>query len=238
MGVARKAQPALTQKLGNQDKSLSIHYKVYIKQGNTFVVAALGEGASKDVTSNWESPFEGDHAGSQAQKTAGILQSETGNTTITLQGSTQVWSGNQPYTFNLPLIFYSVNNDPFMEVDEALRTLELMNAPEVSIGILGQAKNAYHAAADYLRTGKDFELNLESPVGRIPQPVSITIGRYEMYKDCIIEAMSVPLDGAKTKNGHKVQAEVNLTVQTRRMLNRSEVASSHKNLPLTNDNNI
>lgn len=190
--------------IGNNDRSVSSFLKAWVKQGNVLVAGVIGEGTSKEVTANWNSPFEEDSLGSVFQKAGGYLQAKTGTTMKTLLGSRQVWEGNRPHTFNLVLKFYALE-DAKKEVMDPIRELEKMIVPQVSA---------------------EFPLEIEGwkpKPGRIPGQVMINIGRTALYPNCIIASMSVPLDKEKTGDGYLTRAEVTLQIETIEMLNRSDI---------------
>lgn len=195
--------------VGNNDPSVSPYLKTWIKQGNTVVCGVIGDGTSKEIQANWNSPFEGESVGSKAQIAGGLLQSGAvdfvpgvnmeGVTSISTMQSRQVWGGNRPTQFNIVLQLYALS-DPQTEVIDALVALEEMASPQV---------------------------NKQTPGGRIPSPVTINIGRNAIYTDCVIESLSVPLDKEKDADGQLIRAEVNLQIQTMQMLNRSDVAPTY-----------
>ena len=189
--------------VGNADKKVSPYLKCWIKQGNVCVVGVIGEGTSKEIQVNWNSPFEDDTIGGKFSKLGGLIQHLTGATSKTLLASTQVWEGNQPHQFNLALKFYALV-DAKKEVMDPIRHLERMLAPNVN---------------DALPFGGFREVG----AGRIPNPVWINIGRNALYGPCLIVGMTQPLDKEKTKDGYLIRCEVNLQVETARMLNRGEI---------------
>ncbi|WP_419660747.1 conserved uncharacterized protein, PmgG [Desulfosarcina variabilis str. Montpellier] len=190
--------------VGNADKNISPYLKAWIKQGNTCVVGVIGEGTSKEVQANWNSPFENDTIGGKFEKIGGLIQEKTDATSKTLLSSAQIWEGNRPHVFNLVLKLYALA-DAKKEVMDALRYLEKFASPNVN----EMAPFEIHAG------GLKF--------GRRPAPVSINIGRTALYTPCLIAGMTQPLDKEKTKDGHLVRCEVNLQIETSRMLNRSEI---------------
>jgi len=185
--------------IGNNDPSVSQYLKAWIKQGNVQVCGVIGEGTTKEVAANWNSPFEGDSLGGMFQKAGGVLQIATGMTSKSKLASQQVWEGNQPYVFNLVLSFYALA-DAKREVMDPLRELEKMIAPQV---------------------------NDVMPGGRIPQPVWVNIGRNAVYGNCLITSLSIPLDKEKTKDGYLVRADVNLQIETKAMLNSTDIDSTY-----------
>lgn len=65
---------------GNNDHKVSKGFKAYVLGGFTLVVGVLGDGASKDIAVNWNSPFEEDTAGGVFEKTGGMIQVRTHRT--------------------------------------------------------------------------------------------------------------------------------------------------------------
>ena len=181
--------------MGNKDPHVSPYLKAWIKQGNTCVCGVFGEGATKEIQANWNSPFEEDTIGGKFQKVGGLMQATTGRTSKSKLSSLQIWEGNRPHSFNLALKLYALK-DAKAEVMDPLKELEKMLSPEV---------------------------NEKMPGGRIPQPVWINIGRNAVYGDCLIVSMTVPLDKEKTSQGYLVRAEAQLQIETRKMLNRSDI---------------
>jgi hypothetical protein len=198
--------------VGNGDKAVSPFYKVWIRQGDVTVCGVIGEGTSKEIQSNWESPFEGESAEGKWQKTAGISQDVLdGVTTITTYNSRQTWAGNAPTQFSLTLRFYALS-DARTEVMEPLRYLETFAAPQV--------KKILPLDLAALKGG-------ETWMGRVPQQVLINIGRRNIYPNCVIESVSQPWDGERDSKGNLVRAEVQLQVATIQLLNRDEIASRY-----------
>lgn len=162
------------------------------------VCGALGPGATRDLQANWTSPFERDTAGSAFERVSGLVQVTTGATSVTTFNSTQVWDGNLPHTFNLPLVFYAIN-DAYSEVQAAVIALEQMAAPD---------------------------LNEYTPLGRAPELVSVKVGRMIIYPECHIENISTDISGPLTKEGYPLKAVVNLVIQTKVTLDFSSIPSS------------
>lgn len=184
--------------VGVSDKSLSPRLMAFIQSQYGTVCGAIGEGATRDLQANWTSPFEQDSAGSVFDKTGGLIQSAFDVTSKSTFNSTQVWEGNVPHTFNLPLFFYAIR-DAYNEVQAAIIALEQMAAPE-----LGQM----------------------APGGRVPQTVSLKVGRTIIYPECHIESISNDISGPVDRNGYLLRANVTLTIQTKVTLNASDIPSS------------
>jgi hypothetical protein len=185
--------------VGNNDPDVSPYLKAWVQQENTLVCGVIGEGTSKEITANWNSPFQDDSIGSKYSKVGAVIQGTTGLTSKSQLSSLQIWEGNQPHTFNLVLKFYALA-DAKAEVMDPLRELEKMITPEV---------------------------NKILPSGRVPQSVWINIGRNALYGNCVITSMSIPLDKEKTKDGYLVRAETTLQVETKTMLNQSDINATY-----------
>lgn len=199
-------------------------------QGNTCVIGAIGEGTSKSVSANWNSPFEEDAVGSKYSKSGGLLQSgaasdvasdvasglgysgdmsrfdTTGMTSITTLASHKVWSGNQSHQFSVTLTLYALS-DPRTEVEEAIRQLERMAAPSLHEMIP-------------VSTGDDSAAPM---LGRTPSGVTINVGRSIIYSDCVIESISAPVDGPRSPEGYLLSADVQLEIATKTLLNRTDI---------------
>jgi len=199
---------------GNNDSKVSPHLKAWVAQPDSqskisvCVVGLIGPGTSRSLQANWNSPFEQSNLGGMFEKTGGLIQAVRQETTITTLSSTQIWEGNRPHTFNLTLSFYAIS-DALREVMEPLRELEMMMGPVI---------NAGDASGGVLELIKS-----SVPGGRIPAPVILNLGRTMMIPNCVIEAMSVPLDKERTKEGYLVRADVMLSISTKVMLNKENI---------------
>ena len=208
-------------KVGNNDTAVSPYLKCWIKQGDTCVVGVIAEGTSKELTANWQSPFEGDAVGSKYNKVGGLVQTDVsgeafgdewstkGMTSITTLNSRQAWTGNQPHTFNLSLQLYALS-DARAEVENAVMALEQMMAPELSAVIPVGSETA---------TGNS--------LGRVPDRVILNIGRNVIIGPCVITSLSVPLDSPRSNEGYLVSALINVGIQSYEMLNRSQIPSTY-----------
>ncbi|NOG32881.1 hypothetical protein HLB35_15915 [Halomonas sp. TBZ9] len=193
--------------IGTDDPTISPHLKAYLRRENgPTVVGIIGEGSSRELTALWESPFENDTPGSMFAKLGGIVQAgalegvgvEGGMTSKSILNTTQVWSGTTPHNFNLVLEFYAVS-DAYNAVQAALIELEKMAAPEI---------------------------NEKTPGGRIPQSVTIRVGKQIIYPECVITSVSRDLDGPISVDGYPLRGTVNLQLQTQTTVNQSDIAST------------
>ncbi|MCX5827669.1 MAG: hypothetical protein NTV58_06675 [Deltaproteobacteria bacterium] len=218
LGTGTKHEAAKVSVYGNADPKVSPFLKAWIAQPDdkskisVLVVGLIGQGTSRSLQANWNSPFEQSNLGGMFEKAGGLLQATTEKTSVTTLSSTQIWEGNRPNTFNLTLSFYAIN-DAFREVMEPLRELEKMMGPDISAGKEGDG-----AIKEFLANAK--------PLGRIPLPVILNIGRRMMIPNCVIESMSVPLDKERTKEGYLVRADVTLSISTKVMLNKENIAKT------------
>ena len=210
---------------GNADNSVSPYLKAWISQPDSqknitsCVVGLIGPGTSRSLQANWNSPFEQSNVGGMFEKTGGVLQAASNLTSVTTFSSTQIWEGNRPHTFQLNLIFYALTNAK-AEVHDALRELEMMMGPAIEKGAESDLKDGFMTwASETLKSVK--------PGGRIPAPVILNIGRRMIIPDCVIESMAVPLDKEKTAEGYLVRAEVNLSISTKVMLNKENIANTY-----------
>jgi len=186
--------------VGNADKRVSKHLKAWIKQTGSSdgVVGLIGPGTSRQLQSNWNSPFEQSSIGSSYEKTAGLVQQTSGITSISTLNSVQIWDGNRPASLNLVLIFYALTST-LEEVMKPLAMLEYMASPEV---------------------------RANTPGGSIPKTVTLDVGRSSMFTNMVIENISTQLDKEKDSDGRMIRAEVNITLQTKNMQNASEIAKT------------
>jgi len=184
---------------GNADTRLSAHLKCHLIQEfgaeTLCVVGVIGEGTTKEIVANWESPFEDSSLGSMFKKVGGAVQKTTDMTSLTTLASTQVWGGNEPYLFDLVLKLYALF-DPWMEVEGALKALEKMMAPEV---------------------------NKAMPGGRVPQRVMVELGGRMMLPDSFVKSLSIPLDAERSADGRMMRCTVNIQIGSIKMQNRSDI---------------
>ena len=206
------------QAFGNADGKISPYLKAWVAQPDekktisVCVVGLIGQGTSRSLQANWNSPFEQSNLGGMFEKTGGLLQATTEKTSITTLSSTQIWEGNRPHTFNLVLSFYAIS-DALREVMEPLRELERMMGPNIEAG-----KESDGVVKEFISSA--------IPGGRIPLPIILNIGRRMMIQNCVIESMSVPLDNERTKEGYLVRADATLSISTKVMLNKENIAST------------
>lgn len=196
--------------VGNADSSVSPFLKAWIQQGTTLVCGVIGEGSTAELQSNWDSPFEQDNPGSFFEKTGGLLQNLTGQTSKTTLNSAQVWNGNRPITINLTLLLYALSN-PRTEVEAAITALKGFASPEVN------ANSPVTLDANGSAGG------ITANVGRIPGTVSLSVGRNFIYPKMIIESIGEPLDTVRDKQGNRIRAAINLTLQTDVMINQTQM---------------
>lgn len=116
--------------------------------------------------------------------------------------SRQTWQANQPTAFTLELLLYALE-DPIQEVMKPLQLLEQWIAPETMTlaGLLSM----------------DF--------GRIPSLVLLNMGTKVIYKDMVINSMSLPFDKEVDSQGNFVRSTVNLQLSTLTMVDRQMLNS-------------
>lgn len=199
--------------MGNNDPAVSQHLKTWIQQGSTIVCGVTGPGTSKEISVNWDSPFEGEDVGSKFKTASGLTQALTGKTSVTSLNTRQVWNGNRPTTFNLVLLLYALS-DPQTEVMAALQALEEMASPQLNAG----------SPLSLSRESGSMELE----IGRVPELVSLSIGRKAIYPECVIESISQPLDAEIDSNGLLIRAEVQMQISTVQVPNKDEIARFYR----------
>ncbi|HHN6986162.1 TPA: hypothetical protein ACRPDD_004114 [Escherichia coli] len=178
--------------------------KAYIKSSEDMVVGYIGEGSSAELTSLWQSPFEdkamGSVLGAISEATSaltGVAQVISGRTTKSRLNSTLVWEGQQPPEFTLVLDFLAMSNAK-TEVNDAITTLLKMASPE---------------------------LNDVALFGRIPEAVTINIGRNVMLTNVVIKSVSYQLDAPRTSEGYFTHNTVTLQCSGNTSINRSNISS-------------
>ncbi|GAB6036972.1 hypothetical protein JCM15519_15310 [Fundidesulfovibrio butyratiphilus] len=196
------AMPA-TSAYGNRDPRVSERLKAWITGAGEAVCGVIGPGTTEDLTANWISPFEGDSLGDKLQKVGGFIQGETGKTSKTTLNSRQVWQGNQPYKFQLELKLYALQ-DPETEVMQAIRTLKRLASP-----------NANSAVPVFGADGFN--------VGDTPTVVQLCMRGTMIYKDCVIENLSIPYDKEIGKDGKWIRSTINMQISTIAMLSKSDI---------------
>lgn len=178
--------------------------KVYIRSKNHMVVGYIGNGSSFQLSSSWQSPFENQSLGgllggiSAAASSAGdIVQVVTGRTSKTTFNSTLVWEGQMPPEFNLVIDFMATVNAQ-IEVNAAITALLEMASPE---------------------------LNNLTPGGRLPEAVTLNIGRNVQLSDVVIKDVVYELDAPRTSEGYFTHNTVTLQCSGNTSLNRSNIST-------------
>jgi hypothetical protein len=191
---------------GNDDANIDFSLCAWVAGAEDVVMGVIGEGSTKEIVCNWESPFEDSSIGSMFKKVGGAVQKTTGMTSLSTLASTQTWTGNEPYLFDLVLKLYALH-DPWTEVEGAILALEKMAAPNV---------------------------NELMPGGRVPAPVDVHIGQHQIVQKCYIKSISIPMDKERSHGfmggdgGYMMRADVNLQVGTILMVNRPDLDSIYK----------
>lgn len=190
-----------------REDGFSSSLKVYIESeiegyGQVTVIGYIGEGASMTLSSRWNSPFANDTLGDTdvLSKASDIGQANTDLTTKTVNNSILNWEGMDSPSLNLPIHFKAFRN-PKAEVEDAIMFLQMMESPELS-------KN--------------------TPFGRVPKSVDVTIGRRLRLLDCVILDVTDELDSPKTRDGYRTENTVQIQIQRKRILNQSEIPSIYK----------
>ena len=196
--------------VGNADSSVSPFLKAWIQQGSTLVCGVIGEGSTTELQSNWDSPFEQDNPGSFFEKTGGLLQNLSGQTSKTTLNSAQVWNGNRPLTITLTLLLYALSN-PRAEVEDAISALKEFASPEVN------------ANSPITLDTNGSAGGITANVGRIPGTVALSVGRNFIYPKMVLESIGEPLDTVRDKQGNRIRAAISLTMQTDVMINQSQM---------------
>ena len=204
---------------------ISDFHKIWISQGNTCVVGYIGEGTTREIVSNWEMPFADSSLEAKFQKTGAGFQMLTDKTTQTKLNSRQIWSGNQPYTFNIVMKLRALiqpsggtsgtppTPDPFDRyVEKAIEALEIFMAPN----LMDVAEEIYNG------TLPGGILN-----NRVPLPVDINIARKVILTSCIIRSLSSSYDKEKDKRGYLLRADVSLHIETMEALTKADLEKGY-----------
>lgn len=194
---------------------ISDFHKIWISQGKTCVVGYIGEGTTREIVSNWNTPFADSSLEAKFQKTGAAIQMTTDLTLNTKLNSMQVWSGNQPYTFNVVMKLRALCKDtsatPIYDqyVEKAIEALELFMAPN-------------------LLAFSDINAPIEGVLNsRVPQPVNINIARKVILTDCIIRSLSSNYDKEKDKRGYLLRADVSLHIETLSALTKADLEAGY-----------
>lgn len=189
------------------------------------VCGIIGPGTSRTLASKWDSPLEQTNVGSNIKETtSGTVQALTGNTMITTFSSTQVWQGNMPIKFSLNLILFA-QTDAYREVMLPLQWLEEFASPNLKAMMPIDVSSQVERAKAFMEMAVDQKSN-DNLFGRVPQPITINIGRRIIMPMCVIENITIPLDKEVTSSGDLIRAEVQLDIQTLVMQNRDKIAGS------------
>ena len=190
--------------LGNNDSRVSRYRKCWLQgMDGATVCGVYGPGTSREITANWIQPFAGEAIGGKIPEAAGgIAQTMGVMTMIHSLNSRHTWQANQPTAFTLELLLYALE-DPIQEVMKPLQLLEQWIAPETMTlaGLLSM----------------DF--------GRIPSLVLLNMGTKVIYKDMVINSMSLPFDKEVDSQGNFVRSTVNLQLSTLTMVDRQMLNS-------------
>lgn len=187
---------------------ISDWHKIWIMQGDICVIGYIGEGTTREIVSNWDTPFADTSLESKFRLASGLVQAGSGMTAMTKLNSRQVWAGNQPYTFNLVMKFRAINAElQGYQVEKAIQALEIMIAPDIQAGSVAG-------------------LDTPSFNSRVPQPVDVNIGRQVLLSGCIIRSMSTAYDKEKDKQGFMIRADVSLHVETLEALTKTDLTTA------------
>lgn len=179
------------------------------------VVGIIGQGTSRSLAAKWDAPLEQTNAGSDGavEKASGAAQALSGNTSITTFSTTQIWGGNNPLKFNLVLDLFAWD-DAVTQVMQPLQWLEEFASPDVKGMSPFNIKDAFAAG--------------KSGTGRIPDRITLNVGRKIIMPECVIESVSAPIDKERDKNGNMIRAQVTLDIQTLVMLNKDVIGQTYK----------
>lgn len=198
--------------IGEGAGKISKHLIAWIigEEGNVCVQGLIGQGTSRELSANWEQPFNSDTLMSFIKSSgpigslAGKVFDAGGGTAVTSYNTRQVWNSGS-HSLNLVLKFMAFA-DPVKEVMGPIAMLEKL------------------ASVDPAQT----VAQAGSKPGRQPSPITLNIGRITMFKELVIKSVSTPLDKEKDKNGNLIRAEVSVSLEPYEMINRMDIFGSFK----------
>ncbi|EKD2475438.1 TPA: hypothetical protein ODO10_004458 [Escherichia coli] len=179
----------------SQADGVSPYLKVTLTNSQYQVTRYISQGAAMNMAQNWEAPFTGMSMGSVSGALGGFVQVGTETTSVARWNSLMVWEGGTPPTFTLPVTFIALNN-PFIEVSGAIAALTAMISPELKATNVG---------------------------GRIPERVTLNIGRRINITDVAIQDLSFDLDAPRDSNGYFLKNTVNLQLTGSSIYNSSDI---------------
>lgn len=185
---------------------ISPYYKAFLTQeipnlGLVTVVGYISGDTSIELAQLWSSPFEGDTAGNAGglDKASSLAQTQSGMTSKTLANGKLVWDGAEALEIPLTLQFVA-HADAKIEVNDPIKYLMQMSSPEL----------------------KDI-----TPLGRIPQKVTLDLGR-RLIANVFIKNVSYNESAAKTKQGYFTHNEIVLQLSLDGAVNASKIPSIFK----------
>lgn len=208
---------------GTVNQSLLVIIKE--QSGERGLAALMDENATRELSANWNAPFENEtlqsfleRSGQTVANLAGTAitayEMETGKTTRSTFNSTRIWEGSNPHSFSLTLNFVAFE-DPIKEVHEALKRLEEWTSPELAATM--------PVSYDSTKTMSEGAVDVS---GRMPPQLMLSIGRLAIFSDMVITSVSIPIGGPKTKDGYLLSAAVNVTIERTRTTNATEIAAT------------
>lgn len=187
--------------IGNEDVGVHESLKIWFKGAEFTVCSLIGDGSTMSIDGRWESPFEQDTIGSYFGRSGGLLQHEKGITSRTTLNSAQVWEGNSPVQLNLLLHFYTLQSAR-KEVEDPIKALYEMISPEVN---------------------ENIPIGTSTVLGQAPSYVTINASRKFIWDKMIITSVEAPMDTRRDSNGDRLNAIVNVTAKSSRMIDRRQI---------------
>ena len=199
------------------------------------VKAPVLDGATLEMTLNWQSPFEnagtestmptlfaalqsgatqpfidllgGDKGGNTGSKAANLLQKFEGRTGITKLNSTQIFVGMQPLKFSVTLLFRAWK-DPYAEVQQPTDQLMAWTLPKelAADGVLAKViEEAKNKGATDW-----IEAILPSQA-----PTLLAFGyKGRTYFPLVVESVSVPITNPITRDGAETETQITLSISS------------------------
>jgi len=194
-------------------------------------IAIRGRILSDDMSAsvNWESSLEGSDAESNFSFTSalaqsGLLESFTnsnmflGKTLINNLETIQIFKGIEAQEINLQLEFVAFK-DPYVEVELPLQLLLKMALPQLTNGI---SQTLYNDILSAIKSGQAVDSKY---FGYVPFDIVVNIGNRRYNADrFVIANISSDRDELKLhKSGYDLKRVVNLTLKSKKALNRDDI---------------
>jgi hypothetical protein len=174
-----------------------------------------------DASSEWSGVIDDIPGAAGLIKTAdALMQAATGLTAVTTVSKQRKWTGSSPISMSFKLKFEAIN-DVYTEVLLPCMGLQSLTLPRGGLAnILGLIPPG----------PSPYTLIQQSKNGGIEsrgEQISINIGNFLGFRSVIVKSVKVTYQNRMSKAG-PIGAEVDLAIETWRMLTREELESAYK----------